>query len=73
MLEKSLVMKFENEAGKLFNVTIKDIKDNLIALYVATVMDLIILKDVFLTTGGKLVKKIKAEVITKEVNAVEII
>lgn len=68
METKYLVMSFNNEQGKKVNLTIRGIKDTLTEVEVAAVMDSIITKNIFLSSGGKLVEKVKADIITKNVN-----
>lgn len=68
METKYLVMSFNNEQGKKVNLTIRGIKDTLTETEVAAVMDDIIAKNIFLSSGGKLVEKVKADIITKNVN-----
>lgn len=73
MLEKSLVMGFENESGKKFNLRIREIKTELTKEQINRVMDTVVSNDVFVTTGGKITKKLGAEIITEETTKVEII
>lgn len=72
MVEKTLIMGFENELGKKFNLRVRAIKDELTPSEVGTVMDTIIAKDVFLSTGGKLVKKLEAEIVTEQTTPLEL-
>ncbi|MBP1889231.1 hypothetical protein J2Z53_000812 [Clostridium moniliforme] len=73
MLEKSLVIGFENDLGKKSNITIKDIKDDVNNTTVNSLMDLIISSDIFVTSGGSLVKKVSAAIISKEVTEIELV
>lgn len=73
MIERILVMNFKNELDNSINLTIKEIRDDLTNTEVNDLMDLIIEKDVFVTSGGSLVKKVKAEVITKEKTEMELV
>lgn len=73
MLEKSLVMGFENESGKKFNLRIREIKTDLTKEQINRAMDAIVSNEVFVTTGGKVTKKLGAEIITEETTKVEII
>ncbi|GAA0071089.1 DUF2922 domain-containing protein [Clostridium sardiniense] len=73
MIQKSLVMSFRNEFKKKVNITVKDAKEDLDNTAVNDLMDLIISKGVFETSGGALVEKLGAEVITKETTDIEIV
>ncbi|MGG7078612.1 DUF2922 domain-containing protein [Clostridium sardiniense] len=73
MIQKSLVMSFKNELEKKVNITVKDAKEDLDNTAVNDLMDLIISKGVFETSGGALVEKLGAEVITKETTDIEIV
>lgn len=72
MIEKSLVMSFVNELDKKFTVTIKDIKENLEEYTINSIMEYIIENDVFITSGGSLVSKVSANIISKEVTTFEV-
>lgn len=73
MIQKSLVMSFKNELEKKVNITVKDVKEDLDNTAVNDLMDLIISKGVFETSGGALVQKLDAEIITKETTDIEIV
>lgn len=73
MIEKSLVMGFKNELDKKVSVSIKDIKDDVNNTTANTIMDLIISSDVFITSGGSLVQKVSAEIISKEITELELV
>ncbi|MBM7833214.1 DUF2922 domain-containing protein [Clostridium sardiniense] len=73
MIQKSLVMSFKNELEKKVNITVKDVKESLDNTAVNDLMDLIISKGVFETSGGALVQKLDAEIITKETTDIEIV
>lgn len=66
MVEKILVMSFENEAGRKVNLSIKDIVDQVTSEKAKEIMDFIISKKVFKTEGGYLLKKVNCEIVTKE-------
>ena len=65
MIEKSLVMSFANELDKKFTVTVKDIKENVEESTINSIMEYIIENDVFMTSGGSLVSKVSANIISK--------
>ncbi len=73
MIDRILVMGFKNELGKRVNLTIREVRDDLTNTEVNDLMDLIIEKDVFITSGGALSEKVKAEVITKEITEMELV
>ena len=73
MIDRILVMVFKNELGKKVNLTIREVRDDLTNTEVNDLMDLIIEKDVFITSGGALSEKVKAEVITKEITEMELV
>lgn len=72
MIEKSLVMSFANELDKKFTVTVKDIKENIEESTINSIMEYIIENDVFMTSGGSLVSKVSANIISKEVTNFEV-
>ena len=72
MIEKSLVMSFANELDKRFTVTVKDIKENVEESTINSIMEYIIENDVFMTSGGSLVSKVSANIISKEVTNFEV-
>lgn len=73
MIQKSLVMSFKNELEKKVNITVKDVKEDLDNTAVNDLMDLIVSKGIFETSGGALVQKLDAEIITKEITDIEIV
>lgn len=72
MIEKSLVMSFANELDKKFTVIVKDIKENVEESTINSIMEYIIENDVFMTSGGSLVSKVSANIISKEVTNFEV-
>ncbi|EYE87692.1 hypothetical protein Q428_12075, partial [Fervidicella metallireducens AeB] len=53
-MAKSLQMVFQNQAGKNVSINVPEVKDNLTEAEVRPLMDLIISKNIFDTTGGSL-------------------
>lgn len=53
-MAKSLVMVFSNEGGKKVNFTINNVKEDITKDEVATVMNTILLKNIFTTNMGDL-------------------
>lgn len=72
MIEKSLVMSFANELDKKFTVTVKDIKEDVEESTINSIMEYVIENDVFMTSGGSLVSKVSANIISKEVTNFEV-
>ncbi|MGL6186541.1 MAG: DUF2922 domain-containing protein [Clostridium chrysemydis] len=73
MREKTLVMGFENESGKKFNLRVREIKVDLTKEDINRAMDAIVSNDVLVTTGGKIVKKLEANIVSEETTGIEII
>lgn len=72
MIEKSLVMSFANELDKKFTITVKDIKENVEESTINSIMEYIISNNIFTTSGGSLVSKVSANIISKEVTNFEV-
>ncbi|GKU24062.1 DUF2922 domain-containing protein [Clostridium folliculivorans] len=68
MVTKYLVLAFKNESGDKINLSLKGIKDNLTAEEISKAMDVIISKNAFFSSGGKLIQKSGAQIITKNVD-----
>jgi hypothetical protein len=60
---KVLRMSFATAGGTAFTITITEPKEDLTAAQVETVMDLIISKNMFTTSGGDLLRKRDIKVI----------
>lgn len=57
---KTLVLTFKNEEGQNTSIRLRYPKDDLTSAQVKTLMDTIIQKNIFATTGGDLVSKVSA-------------
>ncbi|MCX7949734.1 MAG: DUF2922 domain-containing protein [Treponemataceae bacterium] len=57
---KTLVVTFENEDGRNVNLRIRYPKANVTNQEVKTLMDTIIQKNIFASSGGDLIKKVRA-------------
>lgn len=55
--KKVLRMSFNNAAGNMVTITLPAPKADLTAAQIEAVMDLIIAKNIFLTSGGELISK----------------
>ncbi|WP_407306932.1 DUF2922 domain-containing protein [Desulfosporosinus sp. SB140] len=61
--KKVLRLSFNNASGSAVTITLPQPKADLTAAEIETVMDLIIAKNIFLTSGGDLVSKRDAKII----------
>lgn len=68
-MAKVLVMTFKNEAGQNVNVRVNYPRENLTGQEVDAVMDTILQKNIFPTTGGDLVEKVGAQIVETTVTA----
>lgn len=59
-MARVLVMTFKNESGQNVNVRLNYPRENLTSEEVDAVMDTIVAKNIFATTGGDLVEKVGA-------------
>ncbi|MDD4569473.1 MAG: DUF2922 domain-containing protein [Tepidanaerobacteraceae bacterium] len=66
-MDKNLELIFKNVAGRNARISMKDPKDDLTTEEVQTLMDNIVAKDVFDSTGGALVEVVGARLIQKEI------
>jgi len=66
-VDKSLELIFNNEAGKNARLSIKDPKEDLTTQEVEALMNNIIAKNIFETSGGDLVEIVGARLIQKDV------
>jgi hypothetical protein len=66
-VEKTLELQFVNQEGKVVRLTIDQPLESLTDTQVANVMDLIIAANVFTSSGGDLVAKKGARIVSKEV------
>ncbi len=64
-MAETLRMVFSNAAGRSVAINIPDPDPELVALDVETVMDSIISRNVFSTTGGDITAKVRAEVVSR--------
>lgn len=66
--KKVLRMTFNNALGNAVSITLPEPKADLTAAQIEAVMDLIIAKDIFLTSGGALVSKKDVKVVDTTTN-----
>lgn len=65
-MESTLQLVFRNEDGRLFTLSVPEPKADLTESAVTTVMDLILAKDIFQTTGGALLAKVRARIVSRD-------
>lgn len=71
-MEYTLSMTFLNEAGEKSNFSISLVKPDLTKDQVDTLMDTLIAKNIFFTSGGNLIKKSSAQLTQKQVTKFEV-
>ncbi|WP_017873520.1 DUF2922 family protein [Candidatus Caldatribacterium saccharofermentans] len=62
-MSKILVMTFRNEEGRAFRIRLRYPREDLSSQDVNAVMDLILARNVFATSGGDLVEKVGAQIV----------
>jgi len=71
-MAQTLEMTFKNAADKNFTVSLDAPRDNLTGAEVKAVMDMIISRNIFRTSGGDVVGVYKARIINKEIVELEL-
>ncbi|MGB9975822.1 DUF2922 domain-containing protein [Thermovenabulum sp.] len=66
-MTSNLELSFQNAAGKTVRFTVPDPKQDLTPENVQSAMNLILLKNVFSSTGGDLVKALGARIVVRDV------
>lgn len=69
-MQQTLRLVFRNEEGRAATISVADPKDNLEGAEVEAVMDSIINLDLFQTSGGSIVEKVRAEVVSRQVDTI---
>ncbi|MGI5822619.1 MAG: DUF2922 domain-containing protein [Dethiobacteria bacterium] len=69
-MDQTLRLVFRNAEGKTVTKTVKDPIEDLDAEDVENAMDLIISTDIFETSGGSIVEKVRAEIVAREVTTI---
>ncbi|MDW7650333.1 MAG: DUF2922 domain-containing protein [Bacillota bacterium] len=66
-METTLQLVFRNATGGLFTINLANPRDNLTELEVSGVMDQVLAKNIFQSTGGLLTGKVRARLVSREV------
>ena len=72
-MARVLEMTFNTELGNSKTMRVIDAKDPLSNMEVVAVMDAIIAKNIFSSTGGDLTGKIKAQIVTTTASEIELV
>lgn len=70
-MAKSLIMTFLNEQNKKVNISIDDPREDVTEAEIKTVMDDILAKNIFTSTGGDIVTVDAAKIVTTSVTEFE--
>ncbi|SHK14452.1 Protein of unknown function [Anaerobranca californiensis DSM 14826] len=69
-MNKTLQLVFKNQEGKTVTLSLNDPIEPIDSGQVQEVMDTIIARDVFTSTGGSLVEKVTARLVAREVTEI---
>lgn len=69
-MQETLRMVFRNTEGRLTSINVPDPDSEVTAAEVEAVMDSIVAKNVFITTGGDITEKVRAEVVSRGVDVI---
>lgn len=69
-MNKTLQLVFSTEGGRTVTMSLTDPVEPVVAQDVEDVMDLIILKDIFLSSSGPITGKVRATLIAREATSV---
>lgn len=72
MTEKTLVLIFQNQAGSPVRMSVSNVRDDVTDLEVRTAMETIIGKNIFDSTGGDLTTISGAEIVTRNVQELDV-
>lgn len=71
-MAKTLEMVFQNKSGKNVTINVPSIKDGITADEVKTLMQLIMTKNIFTSSGGDLIGIVSANVVSRDVNTLSV-
>jgi hypothetical protein len=66
-MEKTLQLVFRNDEGTLFTISLANSREDITEAGVTAVMDSVLAKNIFDSTGGALVSKVRARIVSREV------
>lgn len=69
--ELYLVMSFKNAEGKTATITLKHIREDVTEEEVQNAMEKILASNIFLSTGGPLVSKVRGQIVEKTTEVFE--
>lgn len=72
LMVKTLQMVFQNQMGKNVSISIGDVKDTITADEIKTLMQLIIARNIFESTGGDLTTIMSADIVTRDVQEMSV-
>ena len=64
---KTLQMVFQNQTGKNVSISVGEVKDSVTSEEIKTLMELIVAKNIFESTGGDLTTIMSADIVTRDV------
>lgn len=68
---RRLDLVFQNQAGRAVRIGVPNPKDNLTQDQIGAAMDTVIAKNIFATSGGNLVQKLRARIVVQDVTEYE--
>lgn len=71
-MAKTLQMVFLNQLGKNATINIPEVKDDVTEAEIKALMELIISKNIFDTTGGNLVALMEANLVSRDVQEITV-
>lgn len=69
-MEQTLRLIFRNAEGRNITLSVNNPQDSLNSADVDFAMDLILSSDIFQTSGGSIIEKVKAEVVSRQVDTI---
>jgi hypothetical protein len=71
-IQKTLEMDFATELNRTHRIRIYDVREDLTPAEVSVAMDQIIAKNIFNGSGGEIIGKLNARIITKETEKLDL-
>lgn len=71
-MTKTLQMVFQNEAGNNVTISLSDVKDDLTTEQIKSAMNTIVAKNIFNSTGGDLVAVVSANLVSRDVQEINV-